>query len=104
MLILIGRIERVTHSKNTVDKDTGETVSAPPQLSIIHTTNDDPESEQELVKIKLKDPAQAEAFRKCLGQFVRVPVRTWQSGERSGFWLERGVLPTVLQQAPKAAA
>ena len=101
MLILIGMVSRVTNGKPGINKDTGETTPATPVLSILHTSNEDPESEQELVKIKLKDPAQAEAFRKAQGQTVRVPVRTWQSGEKSGFWLEKGVLP-VAMNAQKA--
>lgn len=97
MLILIGTINRVNPGKAKVDKDSGETIPAIPAVDILHTSNDDPASEQELLKIKLKDPQQAEAFRKLVGQTVRIPVRTWQSGDKSGFWLEKGVLPTPMQ-------
>ncbi len=102
MLILIGTVNRVANGKPTVDKDTGETKAAVPVLNMLHTSNEDPDSEQELLKIKLKDPAQAEAFRKMTGQTVRIPVRTWQSGDKSGFWLEKGVLPVVMNQQKAA--
>lgn len=104
MLILIGRIERVAAGKPTVDRETGETKPAVPVLSIIHTTNEDPDSDQELVKIKLKDPSTVEAFRKLQGQVVRFAVRTWQSGDSSGFWIEKGVVPTVMSVTAAAKA
>jgi hypothetical protein len=104
MLILIGTVNRVNPGKPTVDRTTGETTPAVPVLDMLHTSNEDPNSDQELIKIKLKDPKQVESFQRLTGQLVRIPVRTWQSGEKSGFWLEKGVLPTAMQPTQTAKA
>ena len=79
------------------------------QVDLQHYTNGDINTaEIEVLAIKLKDPAQAEAFRKAVGQMVHFPARVWAVGGGTGFWLEKGVLPTVQPTAqalqhPKAA-
>jgi hypothetical protein len=85
------------------DKTSGEITNIH-QVDLQHYTNGDVNTaEIEVLAIKLKDPAQAEAFRKAVGQMVRFPARVWAVGGGTGFWLEKGVLPTVIPaQQPKA--
>lgn len=86
------------------NRQTGE-ISNAHQVDLQHFTNaDTATAEIEVLSIKLKDPNQAEAFRKALGQSINIPARVWAVGGGTGFWLEKGVLPTVIvQQQPKAA-
>jgi hypothetical protein len=109
MLTLTGIVSRVSNTKESKNKETGEVIPGVPVVYIQHTSNSDPDSELELLKIKVKTSIQVEAFRRALNKQIRIDVRTWQSGDKSGFWLETGVLPTVVQEAqpqvalPKAA-
>jgi len=101
MLTLIGQVVKVAAGKAGKDKDTGEIIEAVPVVFVQHSTSTDANSDVAIEKIKLKDAAQVAAFQKAIGQNVQVPVRVWFQGAKSGFWLESGVLPTVVQ--PKAA-
>jgi len=100
MLTLTGTVLRISAGKPSTDKETGEQKAAVPIVTIQHTTSADPESDLELIKIKVKSPIQVEAFRRALNKTVRLDVRTWQAGDKSGFWLETGVLPVVLGAEP----
>lgn len=95
MLILTGTVLNIM--AGTPDRKTGE---IHPIVQIQHKTSHDAESEIIIDKIKLKAAVQVEAFRKALGKNVQVPVRTWNTETgNSGYWLEKGVLPTVQQAA-----
>lgn len=97
MLVLVGTVQRVTAMKPFTDKETG-VISESAQLSMLHTMNEDPDSALELINIKVKDAQQVEAFRQLTGKTVRFPVRTWSIGESSGLWVEKGVLPTIINE------
>lgn len=97
MLILIGRVERVSMGKSTIDESTGETKPAKPNVSLLHNSTEDSESELDIVKLNLKDLVQIEAFKKAIGQTIRVPVSMWQADFGSGLYLKKGVLPTIVQ-------
>lgn len=82
------------------NRETGEITNIH-KADLQHYTNGDTASaEIEILSIKLKEPAQAEAFRKAVGQMVRFPARVWAVGGGTGFWLEKGVLPTVIPAQP----
>jgi len=85
------------------NRDTGEVTNIH-TVDLQHFSNaDTATAEIDILTIKLKDPVQADAFRKVLGQAVNIPARVWAVGGGTGFWLEKGVLPTVIaQQAAKA--
>ena len=103
MITLTGTVARVSNSKDTKDKQTGEIIVGKPVVYIQHQSNSDPDSDLELIKIKLKSPNQVDAFRRALNKLIRIDVRTWSSGDKSGFWLEAGVLPLVAQEPAKPA-
>jgi hypothetical protein len=94
MLILSGQVVKVSAGKPKQD-DQGKPLPLEHFLYVQHNVNQDPDSDLELAKIKLKIPSQVDAFKKALGQNIQLPVRVWSSGDKSGFWLEQGVLPTV---------
>lgn len=99
MLLLQGLVSKVTiGGKSTIDRETGETRKTDPAAFVLHSQFDDPDADLKLEKIKLKDNAQAEAFRKALGKNISVPVNVWHGDSSGGFWLSKGVLPLVLPE------
>jgi hypothetical protein len=100
MLTLTGTVIAVLPGKpSRPDKTTGE-VRCDPILQIQHRTSHESNAEYVLEKIKLKTESQVNAFHKCLGKVVNLPVRVWsQTSGDNGLYLEPGVLPTVVQQA-----
>lgn len=107
-LILIGTVLQVTGGKPGKNYETGEITEAIPVAFIQHNTSSNPDSDINIEKIKCKEPAQVAAFRNAISKQVRVEVRLWAQGGKQGFWLEQGVLPTVVNavpsHSPKAAA
>jgi hypothetical protein len=81
------------------------------KVDLVHTTSDLANSEMELITIKLKEQLQADRFQSLLGKKITIPARVWAVGNGSGFWLEKGILPTpereqaapAPQATPKAA-
>ncbi|OIR10943.1 hypothetical protein GALL_71110 [mine drainage metagenome] len=106
MLYLVGSIMRVGQPVEEKDRETGK-ISIVCKMQLQHQESSEPNSDIKIENIKIKSEpgaplTQAEAFRKCVNQNVQIPVRTWSQGGKSGYWLEKGVLPTVQQS--KAAA
>lgn len=102
MLLLQGTVAKVTlGGKDRVNKETGETEKTFPVAYVMHSDYDDQDAPLKLDSIKLKDNAQAEAFRKAVGQTVSVPVNLWHGDNTGGFWLAKGVLPVVLRELSK---
>lgn len=106
MLYLTGQIMRVGQPIEEKNRETGS-ITVVCKMQIQHQESSDPNSDIKLENIKIKSDvgastSQAEAFRKVVGQNVSIPVRTWSQGNKSGYWLEKGILPTV--QTTKAAA
>lgn len=107
MLTLTGQVLQVTGGKPGKNYETGEITEAVPIAYVQHSTSSSPESDIAIEKIKLKEPAQVAAFRAAIGKQVRLDVRLWAQGGKQGFWLEQGVLPTIINtgtQPLKAAA
>lgn len=98
MLLLQGEVVRVTlGGVERLNKETGETSKTDPVCFILHAASQDSEADLKVEKLKLKDNSQAEAFRKVQGKTVSVPVNIWATeGGSHGFWLSKGILPTVL--------
>lgn len=103
MLYLIGSIARVSDAIPDTNKKTGE-VGNIWKVQVQHAKSDNANAELDLETIKLKTVVQAEAFRKCLGKTVRVPVQMYAFGDNPGLWIEKDVLPTVVGAETKAAA
>lgn len=104
-LTLIGTILQVTSGKEGKNYETGEVIAAVPLVFIQHNTSSHPDSDIVIEKIKIKEPAQVAACRAAVGKPVRIDVRLWNMNGKIGFWLESGVLPTVIQpQSLKVAS
>lgn len=101
MLYLIGQVVRVSDPIQQTNKESGE-VSNVWKVQVQHTRTDSANAELALESLKLKSQQQADAFRKCLGKQMRVPVGLYAFGDTPGLWLEKDVLPTPLEQAKAA--
>lgn len=95
MLILNGIVLQVVSGKESIDKTTGAVIPATPSAEIQHKLSMEADASFEIEKIKLKSPAQVDAFRKSIGKTINIPCRQWVSGGKAGLYLEAGVLPTV---------
>lgn len=98
-LILSGTVLQVTGGKPGKNFETGEITEAIPIVFIQHNTSSSPDSDINIEKIKCKEAAQVSAFRNAVGKQILVAVRLWAQGGKQGFWLEQGVLPTVVSSS-----
>lgn len=57
----------------------------------------------ELIKIKAKTAAQAEAWRRCIGKEITVPVNFVAVGKDCRPWIPEGTLPTPARSIAVAA-
>jgi hypothetical protein len=101
MLLLNGLVLQITNGKEVKNRETGE-IRHDPVVQIQHKTTSSPDALIIIDNIKLKDPQQVAAFRSIVGKQMNVPVRTWSTETGEGFWLEKGVLPTVQSERPAA--
>lgn len=95
-LTLIGTILQVSVGKEGKNYETGEVIPAVHSAFIQHNTSSNPDSDPCIEKIKVKEAAQVNACRAAIGKPVRLDVRLWNMNGKTGFWIESGVLPTVI--------
>lgn len=94
MILLIGTPISVLSGKP--DQKTGEVF---PIVQIQHKKSDLADSPIVIDNIKCKEPAQVAAFRAALGKTIKCPVQPWSTESGKGWWIEKGVLPTVVASA-----
>jgi len=113
MLTLEGTIRNVLtqNFKEKKDEFTGEITKATTQYKVqIEYTQPQPSGGDKIIiddfNLKCDDGLQAyvEAYRKCIGRLVKVPVALWKIDGKAGLAIPRASLPIPIQAKPVAAA
>lgn len=84
--------------KDEINKETGK-ITPVWTMSVEHEGRNG----LELVKLKAKTPVQAEAWRKCIGKEVTVPVNFVAVGKDCRPWIPEGQMPTLARSISVAS-